>query len=528
MKKILVWIIIMSLVLSACTGPQETGQEGLQDTSQDTSQVTNPPATTGSQEGDFSVEVTLSGGSGRTTVASPAKVVLTEDQALATIEWSSENYDYMKVDGHQYFPINEKGHSTFEIPISFDQEMTVIADTTAMSQPHEIEYQLFFNKESLKPLEEGESVASSWMNQVADAAGIQSGFNRQLGNGWMPEKTMEIEYAENFKVDYYKGGLALIALLDGSRFLVVPQGGEVPEGIDKAIVVLNAPVNNIYLVATSAMCLFDGLDALDQIKLSGTDADGWYIENARSRMEKGQILYAGKYNAPDYELIMANDSQLSIQSTMINHNPEVKEKLEDVGIPVLVDQSSYESHPLGRTEWIKLYGLLVGKEARAESLFQDQVDSMEQVASEDNTGKTVAYFYINSSGSAVTRKSGDYVSKMIELAGGKYIFDNLGDSEKATSTVTLEMEHFFATAKDADYIIYNSTIGGEVYSIDELLAKNSLLEDFKAVKEGNVWCTSQNLYQETTGLGQAISDIHQMLIGQDDALTEGHFIYHLE
>lgn len=84
----------------------------------------------------------------------------------------------------------------------------------------------------------------------------------------------------------------------------------------------------------------------------------------------------------------------------------------------------------------------------------------------------MAFFYISSSGYAVARKSGDYVTKMIELAGGNYIFADLGDPETATSTVTLEMEQFYATAKDADYIIYNSTIDGELATVEELVAKN--------------------------------------------------------
>ncbi|ADY55645.1 periplasmic binding protein [Syntrophobotulus glycolicus DSM 8271] len=352
--------------------------------------------------------------------------------------------------------------------------------------------------------------------------------NNGLGNDWRIESSMPLKYAKNFSVDYYHGGYALISISDGSRYLVVPQGGEVPAGIDAGITVLRQPIKKIYLVATSAMCLFDALDALDSLRLSGTEAKDWSIGKARAAMEAGDILYAGKYNAPDYELIMASGCGLAIESTMINHNPEVKEKLEDVGIPVLVDQSSYEAHPLARTEWIKLYAALMGKEDRAEKLFDEQIAYLNEAASKENTGKTVAFFYISSSGRAVARKSGDYVTKMIELAGGNYIFKNLGDPDKATSTVTLEMEKFYATAKDADYIIYNSTIGGEISSMDELLSKNSLLRDFKAVQNGNVWCTDKNLFQETTQLGLMISDISRMLVQDDGSLTKLNFMYKLK
>lgn len=349
----------------------------------------------------------------------------------------------------------------------------------------------------------------------------------ELGNGWQPEGRMELKYAENFNVDYYNGGYALITISDGSRYLVVPKASEIPEGLDSDITVLRQPIDNIYLVATSAMCLFDSLDSLESIKLSGTKSEGWYIENARTAMESGHIIYAGKYSVPDYELIVSSDCSLAVESTMINHTPEVKEKLEDLGIPVLIDQSSYESHPLGRTEWIKLYGVLTGKEAAAKKVFDEQARYLDEASGQESTGKTVAFFYISSSGNAIARKSGDYITKMIQLAGGDYIFDNLGDPESATSTVTLEMEKFYSTAKNADFIVYNSTIDSELSSVEELISKNPLLEDFKAVQNGNVWCTSKNMFQETTQFGLMISDIRRMLTDEGKNLTELNFMYRL-
>lgn len=352
--------------------------------------------------------------------------------------------------------------------------------------------------------------------------------SKNLGIGWQPESSMELDFAENFEVDYYSGGYALISISDGSRYLVAPEDADIPESIDEEIVILQKPIDNIYLVATSAMCLFDALDSIDKIKLSGSRADDWYIENAQTAMEAGDMLYAGKYNAPDYELIMTSGCDLAVESSMIGHAPEVKEKLEDLSVPVLVDQSSYEKHPLGRTEWIKLYAVLVGKETLAKQLFDIQKEYLNSVSGNENTGKTVAFFHISTSGYAVVRKSGDYVTKMIELAGGNYIFKNVGDSESAMSTTNLEMEKFYATAKEADYIIYNSTLGGEIDRIQELIDKNEIIGDFKAVKNGNVWCTEKNLFQETTQLGLMITDINKMLTQGDKGITKLNFMYKLQ
>lgn len=349
-----------------------------------------------------------------------------------------------------------------------------------------------------------------------------------LGNGWEPERSMELQFATQFFVEYYQEGYKLISLADGTRFLVIPEGSELPKGIAKDIVPLYQPLENIYLAATASMCLFDALDGMDAIRLSGTKEDGWHIENARLAMQEGRILYAGKYSEPDYEMILDHKCPLAIESLMIGHASEVKDKLEELGIAVFIDQSSMEPHPLGRTEWIKLYGALLNKEETADALFAEQVKYLNEAMGTEGSGKTVAFFHISSSGYVVARKSGDYVTKMLELAGGNYVFDNLGDPETRTSTVTIEMEKFFATAKDADYIIYNSTIGGEIKTIDELIAKNELLAEFKAVQNGNVWCTSENMYQETTQLGQMIQSFQKAFSGEADELDELPYLYRLQ
>ncbi len=340
--------------------------------------------------------------------------------------------------------------------------------------------------------------------------------------------SLELEYATQFSVDYYEDGYKLITIVDDGQFLLVPEGKETPESLDKDITVIQQPVENIYLVATSAMDFFCALDGLDHISLSGTDADGWYIDEAKEALESGQISYAGKYSAPDYEQIVDRDCGLAIESTMIYHTPEVKEKLEQFGIPVMVEHSSYESHPLGRTEWLKLYAVLLDKEEEAEKLFDEQAAKLKSVENSVNTEKTVAFFYINSVGAANVRKSNDYISKMIELAGGRYIFEDLGEDDSALSTMNMQMEEFYASARDADYIIYNSTIDGELTTMDQLLSKSSLLEDFKAVKEGNVWCTEQNLFQEPMGLGTMIEDIHTMLTADKDAAGDMTYMHKLK
>lgn len=340
------------------------------------------------------------------------------------------------------------------------------------------------------------------------------------------DHSMDLSYAKEFAVDYYEGGYALITIAQDGRYLLVPEGKEEPSELEEGITVLHQPLTHIYLSASAVMDMFVALDALDALRFSSLKTDAWYITEAREAMEREEILYAGSYSAPDYERILSESCGLAIENTMIYHTPEVREQLEKFGIPVLVDYSSYEDEPLGRTEWVKLYGLLTGKEEEARTAFESQQQAFESVGQAASSGKTVAFFYITTNGEANVRKSTDYLPKMIQLAGGSYVFEHLGeDEDSASSTVTMQMEEFYAAAKDADYIIYNSTIDGELLAVDELLAKSALLENFKAVQEGRVFCTTKNIYQSSMELGTIISDIHKMLTGDDSEMT---YLYRLE
>ena len=325
--------------------------------------------------------------------------------------------------------------------------------------------------------------------------------------------SMDLLYADQFSVDYLQNGCKIITIGDADTYLVVPEGAPIPSGVPEEVTVIQQPVDSVYLVATSAMDLFRELDAIDAVTLSGTDAAGWYIQEAKAAMEAGEMVYAGKYSAPDYELILEQGCGLAVESTMIYHTPEVMEQLERFGIPVLVER--YESHPLGRMEWIKLYAALLGKEEAAQAYFDRQMETLAPILEQENTGKTVAFFYITSNGAVNVRRPEDYIAKAIDLAGGVYIFQDLPAEDSARSTMNMQMEAFYEGARDADVLIYNSAIDGELQTMEDLLDKSGLLADFKAVREGRVWCTGKNLFQESLGLGALIADLHAIVDADD-------------
>lgn len=338
----------------------------------------------------------------------------------------------------------------------------------------------------------------------------------------------ELAYAKEYSVTEY-GDYFVVSIKNEGDYLIVPKDGKVPSNIPDDMTVLKKPLNCSYVVSSSSMDMIRQIDALNYIRMTGTKESDWYIDDVKKAMQNDEILYAGKYSEPDYELIINEGCNFALENTMISHKPQVKEKLIQLGIPVLVERSSYEGHPLGRLEWIKLYGLLYDNITEANEYFDSQIRNIEGVLGRENTGKTVAYFYVTSNGAVNVRKPSDYISKMIGLAGGKYVLDDYLDyEENALSTMNMQMEDFYANAKDADIIIYNSTIDGELKDAGDLISKNSLFADFKAVKEGKVYTTGGNFYQETTGICKFIEDVGKILSDENDnSSDELYFIKHM-
>lgn len=512
------------------------------------------------EDGTYEISVLVEGGSGRASVTSPASLRVKDQQAKLLLEWSSSNYDYMKVGDEIYYPVDTQGNSTFEIPVSsLSEPMTVVADTVAMSTPHEITYTLYMEETSIQKVN---ATGQTLFLYIGAALIILLGISvflwckkkkmvlvvfwlgvtiltgaffllrrdfsleknnseevvipKEIGLDLSLQSQEEMQYATGFSIYEYMDEegrkYKLICTGQEQMFLVVPEEGTVPENLSEDIVVIENP-ENIYLVASSVMDMMVHMDALEQIQFSGIKAGDWLIEDAKEQMESGNILYAGKYSAPDYELLLQENCDLVIENNMIYHTPEVKEKLESFGIPVIVDSSSYETTSLGRAEWIKVYGALLGREEEANEAFEQQVEMYQKVqtVSRDEKQPTVAFFYLSSDGNVKVRQGNDYMVQMIQEAGGQSVFAENENGKQSASTMNMSMEDFYSKAMEADYIIYNCTVEGEIKNLDELLKKNNLLKDMKAVREGNVYGTSKGLYQNTMEPGSIIRELNQLL-----------------
>lgn len=467
--------------------------------------VPEPVLTEESGDGEYLIDITMEGGSGKAYILSPVKVTKEEGKYTALLVWNSPNYDYMIVDGVRYENENEGGASTFTVPLKdTEAPLKITADTVAMSKPHEIEYTIYWNSSP-----QAESSGSF-------AADVQEGDpdGTEFSELVFTEET-ELKYAEQFSIKKFEGG-SLVNIKKYGDLLLVDEGCPVPRNVPAEVCILKKPLDRTYLVSTSAMDFICATDRLDRVRLTGTKAEDWYIEEAAEALDEGRILYAGKYSSPDYELLLNEGCDLAIENTMIEHKPAVKEKLAALGIPVLIETSSYESHPLGRLEWIKFYGLLFDNEEKACELYEEELSRIAPLMEQPGTGLKVAFFHVTSAGMINVRKKGDYISSMIELAGGEYVPGGGNEAaDNMLSTMNIQMEDFYAAAVDADILIYNSTITGELSSVDELIALNALFKDFKAVKNGRVYCTERDLFQQVSGMADFMEDLRNIYEDED-------------
>ena len=468
-------------------------------------------------------DITFEGGSVKAYVKSPVTVTDRDGKLFATLVWSSPNYDYVIVDGQKYENENPGGSSTFTVPVrSLDEPLELIGDTVAMSKPHEIEYRIIWNtsagdrKDTDEDPEEDPDPPKGAFGKRPDK-GIAI-----TVDGMEPDGKLDLKYAQGFDITRF-GPYRLISIYGVGNYLVVPEGEKVPNVGDTDevdITILKQPLAKTYLVSTSAMDLVRETGSLGQVRFSPLKAEDWHIPDVRTAMDEGRMLYAGKYRMPDYEMLVSGGCDLAVENTMIYHSPDVIDKLNELGIPVMVETSSYESDPLGRLEWIKLYGCLFGNEKAADDFFEAAASRITAVSQNEPTGRKVACFYVSATGIVSVRMSTDYLARMIVLAGGDYV-PSTGEETKGASSMNMQMEDFYATTKDADILIYNGTIDDSVSRLDDLLAKSDLFKNYRAVREKNVYCLLCDFFQNPTGMAALIDELADMLEDNDGGTDAG-------
>ncbi len=339
-------------------------------------------------------------------------------------------------------------------------------------------------------------------------------------------RSLELQYANNFSVDYCANGCKIITDGGERKFLLVPEGGQVPADT-KDMIVLQAPLTKLGCFSTTHATLFHAIGALDKINMVTTAQDKWYIDEVAQGIGNGKITYVGKNSDPDYELISAADPQIILITTNTLHgSDEVLAKLDELNIPYIADSQHLENHPLGRVEWVKLVGALLDMEDEADAYFNDAVAKVDAVAKkvEGETGHpTIMQTYVFK-GTVYVRNGGDYVNKMLELAGGTYPFADLEPDQGGNTKMTVE--DFYKDSVDTEILIYDNTSDVSVSTVADILANGDYLADMKAIKEGNVWGINKNYWQSADDVATMIEDISIIIYHPEDA-DSLHYFYKL-
>lgn len=341
-------------------------------------------------------------------------------------------------------------------------------------------------------------------------------------SGFIPGETQQNTVATQFSITpYSKYGrtLYLLVINGNENYMIYPEGfstEEITRDFGDDLTLIEQGTRNIYLAATACGADFRAINAIGNISFSSINAKDWYVDEIKDSMNRGAIQFAGRYSAPDYELLTGSNASLAIESTMILHTPAVKEKLTKLGIPVLTDYSSYESSAEARMEWVKVYGLITGHQNEADRFFREKYEAIQKVDDQEKTGKSVVFFSLDAENNAVVRAGTDYIPGMIRSAGGEYAFSDLTNKKKDSHspTVSITFEKFYETAKDADILLVNTTIEGDIGSIADLEARNKLFGDFRAVQNGEVYETSADIYQSVDKSDEIITDMHRIFTGE--------------
>lgn len=323
----------------------------------------------------------------------------------------------------------------------------------------------------------------------------------------------ELAYAKRFTLAHYEGGYSVFTIPgtdENRQYLIVPEGKEAPENLPENTMILRQPVAKICFASGSLASLTGAIGAIDSIATVAIEKDGWLLTDIVSRMESGRILYSGKFREPDFEMLLREGVQLEIDTTMLLNYPDIREKYDELGIPYFIEDSTNENHPLGRMEWVKLLGAVLGLEEEAEEWFAGQVAKIRALEEIPGSGKTAALFYIGEQGTIYVRNADDYIAAMLRIAGGEYIMEDILPDEGGNSKV--DFEDFYARCKDADYLFW-IVLSCPYGTLEELTESNELFAEFKAVQEGNVYTSRRGFAQGTAELADVILEMNHILNG---------------
>lgn len=357
-------------------------------------------------------------------------------------------------------------------------------------------------KENLKSSDGDIYVPIEFLNDSIDA---RFTYNKE-GENLSIKTEMPLKYTKAFSVKYLKGGLKKVVDGDKRTLILVPEGKEVPKEY-KNETIIKTPVKKVLLGSTTQGCLLRAIDELPSVCATTSDASTWTIEEIKKGMEDKKIEFVGKSSAPDYEKISTIKPDLAVVYSGPAGETKLIDKLKELKINYVVDNEYLEEDPFGRMEWVKLMSAFYDKEEAAEKYFEDSIKKVE-TASKSIEGKEKPKVVWASvfKGQVYVPKSDSYVAKMIELAGGDYVF-----KDKNLKDTKISLEELYNEANKADVFIYSSTKDWNP-SLEGIVKKSPILKKLKVVEDKKVWCFHPDYWQSIDKTDELIEDLMKIFV----------------
>ena len=413
--------------------PGSKGKKGKNSSASASSTTSSVNNSTSLKDGTYKPDrFSWSGGSGRLAYIRCTKITVKGGKAYATIEFSSSKYDMLKASGRTYHK-SGGGNSKFTIPVKLNANNTIIGRTTAMSQPHWIRYTIFIYKKG--------AGAGKDTGKSADTKKLSSEAPELLGLEFKEE--IEVKHAKYFRIYKYEQDIILIQIdqatdtalykeekkddeeesasddsegvieydEDGNiiarsqneiteelyennvvNYLVVPEGVEVPAGLDKECIIIQQPADRSFVAAPAALVALSKLGLWDMIGAAGFEEEDIEDEKVLENIKDAKTILAGTAEKPDYSALVKTKANLALFPSEVlpeitdddsseEDAAESEEKAGKIGIlrrrfsalavPMLIDRSDQEKTNYGGAEWIKVYGAIYGKNEEAAEAFDE-------------------------------------------------------------------------------------------------------------------------------------------------------------
>ena len=341
------------------------------------------------------------------------------------------------------------------------------------------------------------------------------------------EKEIVPEEAKFFTIDCYKDGYYVIKTNNNTQqLLVVPEGKTAPEGLDPNVLVAQQPLDNLKIDPVSIISLMERIDpgSVNRVKLVALQKENIALDSVVSNMDNGTTQYSGSYNSPDIELVKNTSPKLYIANPSLKNEKEYK-KLVKEGITPFISYVHQESSPLGRLEWIKIVGILLGNYEAAETYYNNQKQILSGVDPSTAGGKTYVIFCCDKADNkAYVRRAGDQISHTADLAGGKNM---MTDTDK-NSWEEMTLDDFAGRFKDADYLIYMNKREDNINTIEDFKNIINSAPDFKAVTNGNMWKTSTDYIQSMDNIGEIVRDLNGIFSGDQATMDSTANFIHIQ